>query len=107
MAQTTGPILAVGAVTVANRTIFNNKAMDWRIPVATGIAAMAFSAAERMWAPGARMLAWTALLAVCLTRVQPDVPSPVESALAWWDGTPPAKAAPNSGGTSLPLSKNV
>lgn len=85
MSQTTGPILAIGAITTANRSVFHDKAVDFRPIVATGIAALAFAAAERLWPAGARMLAWTALVAVCLTRVEADVPSPVESALSWWD----------------------
>jgi hypothetical protein len=99
MSQTTGPVLALGAITTANRSIFHDKPIDWRPLVATGLAAVAFTAAERMWPAGARMLAWTAVIAVCLTRVEADVPSPVESALAWWDGsaTPskPKVAAPS------------
>ncbi|MFE4960422.1 hypothetical protein ACFRCW_42410 [Streptomyces sp. NPDC056653] len=84
MAQTTGPILAIGGITVVNRSIFHGQDMDWRIPIATGLAALAFTAAEKAWPAGAQMLAWTALAAVCLTRVDPSVPSPVESALDWW-----------------------
>lgn len=85
MSQTTGPILAIGAITTANRSVFHDKPVDFRPVVATGLAALAFAAAERLWPAGARMLAWTALIAVCLTRIEADVPSPVESALAWWD----------------------
>lgn len=88
MAETTGPVLAIGAITVANRSIFHDKDMDWRVPVATGLAALMFAGAERMWGQGARMLAWTALVAVCLTRIENDVPSPVESALMWWERPP-------------------
>jgi hypothetical protein len=95
---TTGPILAVGAITVTNRTVFNGKEMDWRPVVATGLAAVAFMGAERLWPQGARMLAWTALAAVCLTRLEPDVPSPVESALAWWEQ--PARPRPSGARTA-------
>lgn len=85
MARTTGPVIAIGAVTLANRTVFNAKPMDWRIPIATALAAGMFALAERAWAEGAVMLAWTALVAVLLTRVDPAVPSPAESALKWWE----------------------
>lgn len=85
MAGSTGVILAIGAITIANRTVFNDKPMDWRVPIATGISALMFTAAEKVWKEGAVMLAWTALVAITLTRVQPDVPSPVESALTWWN----------------------
>lgn len=92
MAQTTGPVLALGAITVVNRTIFNDKSMDWRIPIATGLAAVVFIGAEKLWAEGATALAWTAVVAVCLTRIDPGIPSPAESALRWWDNEVPAQA---------------
>ena len=87
MAKTTGIVVAIGGITLVNRTVFNNKPMDWRVPVATGIAAIMFAGAEKAWPEGAKMLAWTALVAMTLTRVEPDVPSPVESALAWWESS--------------------
>lgn len=85
MSQTTGPILATGAITVVNQTIFHDEPMDWRVPVATGLAAIGFSLAEKAWPKGAAILAWTAFGTVLLTRTQPSVPSPVESALSWWN----------------------
>lgn len=92
--STTGPILAVGAITVANASVFHDKPVDWRIPVATALAAVMFSGMEKVWAEGARALAWTALVAVCLTRIDSRTPSPVESALSWWreddGGRPPS-----------------
>lgn len=87
MSKTTGPILAVGAITVINRTVFHNQPMDWRVPVATGLAALGFGLAERAWPAGTELLAWTALLTVLLTRTDPKVPSPTESALTWWNKT--------------------
>lgn len=85
MSQTTGPILATGAITVVNQTIFHDEAMDWRVPVATGLAAIGFSLAEKAWPQGSKILAWTVFGTVLLTRTQPNVPSPVESALSWWN----------------------
>lgn len=84
MSATTGPVLATGAITVINRTVFHDDPMDWRIPIATGMAAVGFSLAERAWPQGAKILAWTALLTVLLARTDPKTPSPVESALSWW-----------------------
>lgn len=110
MSQTTGPILALGAVTVINNTVFNDKPMDWRIPIATGFAAIGFNFAERVFPDGAQVLAWTALLSVLVTRMNPSVPSPVESALAWWKSSGPTTAsAKDSGGgtTQGPTSKEV
>jgi hypothetical protein len=72
-------------LSILNRTVFNGQPMDWRIPPATGLAAIGFSLAEKAWPQGATILAWTAFLTVLLSRTDPSVPSPVESALAWWN----------------------
>lgn len=84
MSRTTGPILATGAVTIANQTVFHGQPMDWRVPIATGLAAIGFSLAERVAPELAVILAWTAFLTVMLSRTNPNVPSPVESAVSWW-----------------------
>lgn len=84
MSMTTGPVLATGAITIVNRTVFNGEPMDWRVPIATGFLVIAFSGAERVWPQGAQILAWTGLVTLLLTRIDPDVPSPVESAVNWW-----------------------
>jgi hypothetical protein len=85
MARTTGIILATGAVTVVNQTVFHDQPMNWRVPLATGMAAVAIGLFERVWEDGAVILSWTGLVTVLLTRTNPNVPSPVESALAWWE----------------------
>lgn len=85
VSQTIGPILAVGALTLTNESIFHGRPVNWRIPVATGLAALGFSGMERVWPQGARLLAYTALVTVLLTRTNPTVPSPLESALDWWN----------------------
>jgi len=86
MAASTGPILALGALTLANRSVFNDRPVDWRIPIATGIAAMVFSGAETIvGAAIPRGIAMVALVAVALSRIDPAVPSPAESALTWWN----------------------
>lgn len=85
MSKAIGPILATGAVTVVNQSIFNDEPMDWRVPIATGLAAVGVSLVEKVWPEGALILAWGTLATVLLSRTQPHVPSPVESALSWWD----------------------
>jgi len=85
MSKTTGVVLATGAVTVVNGTVFHDEPMDWRIPIATGLAAIGFSLFERVWPKGSIILAWTAFATVLLTRTKSDVPGPVESALDWWE----------------------
>jgi hypothetical protein len=79
----TGPILAVGGITLFNETIVHGRPVDWRIPVGTGIAAAGLALVGQ-WSPGvARGLALVALVTILFARVKPDVPSPVESFLAW------------------------
>lgn len=85
MAESTGPILAIGALTVANRTVFNDKPMDWKVPIATAIAAVLFSGAERAVGRAPVYVAYLALITVSLARVDPSVPSPAESALRWFN----------------------
>lgn len=85
MSKTIGPVLATGAMTIVNGTIFHNRPMDWRVPIATGLAAVGFSLAERVWEKGAMILAWTAFLTVLLARTDPNTPSPVESAISWFN----------------------
>lgn len=87
VSKTTGVVLATGALTIANRTVFNGQPMDWRVPIATGLAAVGFSLAERAWEQGAVILAWSAFLTVLMARVDPKVPSPAESASAWFNKT--------------------
>lgn len=94
MAQSTGIILAIGGITLANEVIFNDREMDWRIPIATGIAALTFTGIEKANAQAAVGLAYVALVAVLFTRVNPKVPSPTESALNWWNS--PAAAPKQS-----------
>lgn len=87
MGATTGPILALGAVTVGNRVLLNDKPFDWHIPIAVAIAAGAFSVLEKGSPKVATALAWTAFATVLLSRVDPKVPSPVESLATWWGKT--------------------
>lgn len=82
--KTTGPVLAMGAITMANNVLFNGKDFDWRVPIATGIATGAFALAEKAWEKGAVALAWMALVTILITRVDPKVPSPVETLNNWW-----------------------
>lgn len=77
MARSTGPILAVGGVTLANKVILNGQPMDWRIPIATGLAAGIFALLEKGWEQGVVGLAWLALMVTILLPIDPSVPSPI------------------------------
>lgn len=81
MSRTVGPIIAVGAITITNMTIFHGKPMDWRVPIATGITAAGFTLFEKAWEPAAVAFSYLALFAVLFVRLQPDVPSPAETAV--------------------------
>lgn len=83
MARTTGPILAVGAITLTNKSIVNGEPVDWSIPVATAIAAGVFALAEKAWDEGAVVLSWLALVTVLFVRVDPKVKAPVEGFVEW------------------------
>jgi predicted membrane-bound dolichyl-phosphate-mannose-protein mannosyltransferase len=85
MAESTGPILAVGGITLANRVVFNDRPMDWRIPIATAIAALLFSGAEKAVGRTAVGVAYLALITTVFARVDPAVPSPAESARRWFE----------------------
>jgi hypothetical protein len=85
MAKTTGPILAIGGITMFNESILNSKPLNWRVPVATGFAAIAFSLVEKGNAQFAVGVAWIALITVLLTRTSSGVPSPAETLMKWWE----------------------
>lgn len=85
MAASTGPILAIGTLTLTNRVIFNAKPMDWKVPVATGIAAVLFAGAERAVGRIAVQVAYLALITTVFVRIDPKTPSPAESALKWFN----------------------
>lgn len=84
--RSTGPILAVGAVTIANQSIFHDEPLDMRVPIATGIAAGIFALIEKAAPEIAVSLAWVALVSVLFVRLKPNVPSPTESFVTWWEG---------------------
>lgn len=81
MARSTGPILLAGTLHFADEVIFQNKPIDWMIPVATGLAVGMFSLAESVVGEPAVIAAWLAVTAVLLT-------SPVVSHLAQLVGAP-------------------
>ena len=86
-----GPILATGAVTFVNETVLHGQPVDWRVPIATALAAIGFSLAEKAAPEPTVILAYTVLITVLLTRTKPSVPSPTESLLQWWDTGPGKK----------------
>lgn len=85
MAASTGPILAAGAITLGNEVILHNQPVNWRVPIATGIAAGLLALLEKATPGIAVGLAWLALLTLLIARTDPKVKSPAESLLDWWN----------------------
>ena len=83
MSASTGPILAVGAITLGNKVILNGEPMDWRIPIATGISAAIFSLGDKLWPDLSKGLAYVALVSVLFVRLDSRTPAPVESLAKW------------------------
>lgn len=67
MSASTGPVLAIGAVTFTNRVVLHGAPVDWKLPLATGLAALAFGAAEHINSPFVAGVAWVALVATLIT----------------------------------------
>ena len=87
MARSTGPILAIGGITLANQVIINRQEMDWRIPIATGLAAGAFAFMER--GPAETFVvgvAWLALVVGLFVRLDPKTPAPMEAITGFLEG---------------------
>lgn len=79
MAKTTGPILLVGGITLANKSLLNQEPFDWRVAIATGLAAGSFALIERVWEKGAVAFAWLAVTTILFVRLDPKKPAPVEN----------------------------
>lgn len=86
MARSTGPILAIGGITLVNQSVVNGHPINWRVPVAAGLAAGLAALFEKVWADGAVGLAYIALVTVLFSRLDKSVPSPAESFEKWWNG---------------------
>lgn len=86
MARSTGPILAIGALTMARDVIADGHDVDWRVPIATAAVAVGFSLLERASEDLAVGLAWIALVTVTLSRTDPKKPSTAEALLNYLNG---------------------
>jgi hypothetical protein len=89
MSRSTGPILAAGAIALANVVVVQGKPFDqqvWRIPVGTAIAAGGLALLEHLSETLAVGLAWLALVTMLFTRITPGVLSPIESFNSWYEG---------------------
>ena len=83
MARSTGPILAMGALTIGNAVVVNNKPFTLWQPLAIGITAAVFAGAEHI--PGAQPVvvgvAWLAFITVLFVPL--NGPTPVQNFDKW------------------------
>ena len=90
MPASLGPILAAGGLVWGNAVIVHNhgplEQQQARVLVATLASAAGLSVLEKVMPATATLVAWLALTAVILVRVEPNVPSPLESIMAWLEG---------------------
>lgn len=68
MAKSTGPILAVGGITLFNKWLGNNEGIDVRVIVGTGIAAGMLALFERVNSELAVGIAYIALITSLLIK---------------------------------------
>jgi hypothetical protein len=80
MAASTGPILAVGAISFTNGWILNKQPPDFKILLGTAVAAGGLALFEHVSKELAVGIAWIALVTVLFTR-QKGKPSPAENLL--------------------------
>jgi hypothetical protein len=83
MARSTGPILAVGAITIANQSLLakEQQPIDWRIVPATAIAAMGLALLERLSEGLAVGIAYVALVSVLFAKLDKKAGAPAENLL--------------------------
>jgi hypothetical protein len=80
--RSTGPILAAGAISLANHSLLNSEPINWKIPVATGIAAIMVGGIEKIWPEGGLAMGAMLLVAVLFVPVG-NKPSPIENLVSF------------------------
>jgi len=83
MARSTGPILAVGGITLANQSLLakEQQPIDFRVVVGTAIAAGGLALLEKLSEGLAVGIAYVALIAVLFARLDPKAGAPAENLL--------------------------
>lgn len=82
MAQSTGIVLAMGGIVLANTVLVHNQPLNFKVPLAIGLAAVGFAALERISPDFAVGLAWIALVTALIAPIGAPV-SPLESILKY------------------------
>jgi hypothetical protein len=80
MASSTGVVLAVGGISFGNEWLLNKQPPNFKILLATGVAAFMLAGLSRLSEPLATGIAWIALVTVALTE-QNGKPAPAENLL--------------------------
>jgi hypothetical protein len=80
VAKSTGPILLVGGISFTNEWVFNHQPPNFKILLATGVAAGGLALFEHVSSELATGIAWIALVTVLLTRFG-GKPSPADNLL--------------------------
>lgn len=88
MARSLGPVLVAGAVTMTNQSVFHGQPVDWRVPIGVGLTGATLALVERATPAAAVGLAYLILVTTLFVRIDPKTPTPVESALSWWQSGP-------------------
>lgn len=87
MAATTGPILAIGALTVFNDVVIGNKGLtdEFRVLAAVGIGVGVFAGLEKLNAQIAKGIVYIALVTAIVAPLAKDKTSFAERAAKWFD----------------------
>lgn len=91
MSMSTGIVLATGAVQLGNIFVFNETEVSdpvnegAKVVVATGIVAGTLALVERGAPDLAVAMGWAIFVGMMLTRLNPEVPSPTERIIKWWE----------------------
>lgn len=89
MADAAPIIVAVGGITIANDVLFSAGTFNWKIPIATGLAAVAFAGLQAAVGEPAVMLAWLVLVGSLIVP-SPSGGKPFADNLAAWVNPTPA-----------------
>jgi hypothetical protein len=83
MARSTGPILAVGGITILNRSLLAEKQqpVDFRVLVGTAVAAAGLALLERLSEGLAVGIAYIALVAILFVEVDSTAGAPANNVL--------------------------
>ncbi len=85
MSRSTGPVLTIGGITLASRSIVQGQPLDLRVLMATGVAAGLFALAEKAFGDFPVAVAWLALVTVLFVRPNSTTPAPMELFVKWWN----------------------